>query len=184
MTYLFVIPHGLQAIDAWSGNLSISKQTYDFKFNTIINADARAALEILKNHDELHRINKNVVHSRILENLGENKLRRIVRVKRCLLGYCFRLLFHEEIHEKMFSITTKIIPGRSTFLAGETVWKVKQQQGSRSEISIHGSHTPNFWIPPFIGEIILKQVFLSEMRETTSQIEKMATISKKKIDNP
>jgi hypothetical protein len=171
---LFVVPC-LQALEEWSGDLSIAKQTYHFEFKTTIKAEKKETLSILNNHNELHRINSNVVHSEGLKNTEGNRPQRIVRVKRCLLGYCFRLLFHEEIHEKLSSITAKIIPGKSSFLAGEIVWEVVEKREGYCEISVHGFHTPNFWIPPFIGEIILKQVFLHEMRETASRLEKLAT---------
>ena len=172
-----------QAIEVWSGDLYIAGQTYHFEFEASLIANDQEILDILKNHNEIHKINKHVVHSRAFSSNGSNKLERIIRVKRCLLGYCFRLLFHEEIHESPFGVTAKIISEKSSFQGGETIWTVKRLTDDQSKISIHGFHTPNFWIPPFLGEMILRRVFLSEMKETNTRIEQLAGTKPKKNEN-
>ena len=136
-----------------------------------------------KNHNEIHKINKHVVHSKAFATNGGNKLERMIRGKRRLLGYCFRLLFHEQIHESAFGVAAKIVSRKSSFYGGETTWNVSRLADDRSEISNHGFHTPNFWIPPFLGEMILRRVLLSKIKETTSRIEQLSGTKPRKNEN-
>jgi hypothetical protein len=170
-----------KAIGVWLGNLYVAGQTYYFKFEASIRGNDQKILGILKNHNEIRKINKDVVRSEAFARNRGNKLERMICRKRCLLGYCFRLLFHEQIHESAFGVTAKIVSRKSSFYGGETTWNVRQLADDRSEISIHGFPTTNFWIPPFLGEMILRRVFLSEMKETTSRIEQLSGTKPKKM---
>ena len=71
-------------------------------------------------------------------------------------------------------IVTTVVPGESNFADGRAEWLIEAVDDSHTRISVNARQTPTFWIPPVIGPMLLRHVFLREVQETRSNIERIA----------
>ena len=86
----------------------------------------------------------------------------------------FDLDFVERVHESADDIVTTIIPAESTFTDGVARWHIETVDPNHTRVSVSAEQTPRFWIPPVIGPMMLKRVFLAEVAETCANIERIA----------
>ena len=102
------------------------------------------------------------------------KQRRLV-TQTCILVFCFTAKMVEDVWEKDYSVSTRIIPGLSDFDSGKTLWRLVPVAPGQSRLEINSELEPAFWIPPFIGPYLLKRKMLKEAKQSVMQIEALAT---------
>jgi hypothetical protein len=129
---------------------------------------------VVTDYDDIHRVNDSITESRVLERHGPDRLKRLLALRQCVLVFCFDIRFVEEISIDDERIETTIVPAESTFREGTAVWRLEALDGGRTRITVTAMQTPDFWIPPVLGPMLLKRVFLREIAETCANIERLA----------
>lgn len=155
-------------------DLSFSGATYSYTFVAVVEGSAADVHAIATDYEHTAQLNDDVVESRVLAREGEHELTRLLRLEQCILLVCFDLIFVETVTETADRIITTIVPGASTFTEGSAAWHIEAVDATHTRITVSAIQTPNFWIPPVLGPLVLKRVFLKEVAETCASIERLA----------
>jgi len=161
------------AVETERAEIEFDRGTYSYTFIFVIDGATDAVRAVVTDYDRLHRINSHIVESRVIEHYDAHSLKRLLRLRRCILLFCFDLNFVETVEETPEKIVTTIVPEESTFEDGVAEWRIETVEGMRTRMSVSARQTPTFWIPPVIGPFILKRVMLKEVRETCANIERI-----------
>lgn len=149
-------------------------RTYSYTFTALLDGSSEAVRAVVTDYDRLGRINDDIIESRVLERYGPGHLKRVLRMKHCLLVFCFDFDFVETVEETGERIATTIVPQESNFEDGVAEWRIEPVGERATRITVHATQTPGFWIPPVIGPFLLKRVFIKEINETCVNIERLA----------
>ena len=171
---------GLAMASAAAGATSIEHSEIRFEgsrfrysFVTVIDGAPDAVRQVVTDYDNLDRINRNVILSRVLERYDDGTLKRALFLERCVLGICFDIRFVERVVEEGYRIRTEIIPAESNFERGEAEWLIEALPDGRTRMTLRADQTPEFWIPPVIGPFVLTRVFRYEVTHTCEAIEQL-----------
>lgn len=172
LTLLLLCPL-LEAAVTERAEISFEGHTYQYTFIARLKGDAEAVRAIVTDYDHMKRINDDIVESRVLHRYDNGDLKRLLRLRHCILLLCFDMDFVERVHESGGHITTTMVPEESTFSDGTANWQIEGLADGYTRVSVSARQTPRFWIPPVLGPIVLKRVFMKEVAETCANIERI-----------
>ncbi len=155
-------------------SITFDGNTYAYRFAVVLDAPFSAVAGVVSDHAGLIRINDSITESRVLEQFSASSLKRLVRLRQCVIGFCFKLVFVELVEQDGADFHAVIVPAESTFLDGVADWTLEMLSDTRTRLTLSARQTPDFWIPPVIGPFILKRVFDAEVHETCANIEHFA----------
>jgi len=163
----------VSAADTERAEISFEGRTYQYTFVARMKGDARAVHAVVTDFEHMKRINDDIVESRVLHRYENGELKRLLKLRHCILLFCFDMDFVERVSESPGRITTTMVPEESTFSDGTANWQIEALEDGHTRISVSARQTPRFWIPPVLGPIVLKRVFMSEVAETCANIERI-----------
>ncbi len=163
----------LGAAQTERAEISFEGHTYQYVFVTRIKGDIDAVHAVVTDYDHMQRINDDIVASRVLARYDNGEVKRLLKLRHCILVFCFDMDFVERVRESPGHIITTMVPEESTFLDGTAHWRLEALTGGYTRVSVSARQTPRFWIPPVLGPIILKRVFMQEVAETCANIERL-----------
>ena len=161
------------AAETERAEISFEGRTYQYIFIARMKGDINAVHAVVTDYDHMQRINDDIVESRVLARYDNGELKRLLRLRHCILVFCFDMDFVERVRESPGHIITIVVPEESTFLDGTANWQLQALDGGYTRISVSARQTPRFWIPPVLGPMILKRVFMQEVAETCANIERI-----------
>ncbi len=130
---------------------------------------------VLIDYDRLAEISDAIEESRYIEPGDDGQVLVYTRIGACVFFYCKTI---EKIEHLEFThptyIQTTAIPDRSNVLYSQSEWKLAAADGGGTEVIYRFEFEPNFWVPPLIGTMIIKRVFIDDGASTVDQIEKLA----------
>ncbi len=155
--------------------IRFSNGAYRYFFAATLNANADAVRAVVGDFERLARLNDDIITSHVLARYDEHRLKRRLLLKHCLLVFCFDLDFVEQVEIlPNGDIETHIIPAESTFIRGESVWRISALDATHTRVTLEADQEPRFWIPPLIGPLIIKSSFIAEVTETINKLEQAA----------
>lgn len=163
----------LAAAETERAEISFTGGTYHYVFIARVKGELNAVHAVVTDFDHMQRINDDIVASRVLTRYDNGELKRQLKLRHCILVFCFDMDFVERVRESPGHVTTTMVPEESTFLDGTAVWQLEALDGGYTRISVRARQTPRFWIPPLLGPMILKRVFMQEVAETCINIERI-----------
>lgn len=161
------------AAETERAEIGFEGRTYQYIFIARMKGDINAVHAVVTDYDHMQRINDDIVESRVLARYNNGELKRLLRLRHCILVFCFDMDFVERVRESPGHIITIVVPEESTFLDGTANWQLQALDGGYTRISVSARQTPRFWIPPVLGPMILKRVFMQEVAETCANIERI-----------
>ena len=172
---LFACP--LYAVEILEDTFNFDGKTYSFRYIAALDAPAETVHAVIADHEQLHRINDNIIESRIVKRYSNNRLRRFLRVDRCVLSFCFELHFVEDVEHIGKIVSATIIPEESTFTAGTSRWRADVLSGNRTQLTIKATQTLDLWVPPPLGKALISKIFREELIEMCEHIEQISQAS-------
>ena len=145
----------------------------DYQFSASLEGSNKTVYDVITDYDHLERLNNHIYESRILTRYGPYSLKRLIEMKYCVLRFCFNLTFVETVEETADTVTATIVPEESTFKKGFVEWRIVPVSESHTRLEVRAKQAPDFWIPPLIGPAILKRLFLQEVRDTVTNLERV-----------
>ena len=145
-----------------------------YSFEAQINAHHERVLGKLHNFEQWDRLNDNISKSKVLETLPGKKIKRLLTLTQCIFTFCFNLKFVEVVAFSKDKLEMNIIPGEGNFSAGQAIWETVPEGADKTLIRVSATLTPDFWIPPVIGPLVLERVFLKQISKTIKTIETLA----------
>jgi len=145
-----------------------------YSFEAQINAHHERVLGKLHNFEQWDKLNDNISKSKVLETLPGKKIKRLLTLTQCIFTFCFNLKFVEVVAFSKDKLEMNIIPGEGNFSAGQAIWETVPEGADKTLIRVSATLTPDFWIPPVIGPLVLERVFLKQISKTIKTIETLA----------
>ena len=181
LTIGWIIALGFLIASTISSSASLKKSTIQYKdndflysFEARINAHQEKVISRLINFEQWHQLNDNISKSKVLETLPGNKIKRLLKLTQCIFTFCFNLKFVEVVTLYTHKFEMEIVADEGNFSAGRAIWEIFSDGKDRALIRVNATLTPNFWIPPVIGPLVLEKVFLKQINETIGTIETLA----------
>ena len=162
------------ARDDEQAEFAFAHNAYRYTYATALDADVEAVTAIVTDFDRLHRLNDGITVSRVLERYDEHHVKRLLDGRQCVLMFCFKLRLVEDVRVTPGHVRARVIAGEGSFSAGDMDWYYTAAGAGRTRITFSAAQTLDIWIPPVIGPLVLKRVFLREVRETCANIERLA----------
>ena len=148
---------------------------YHYRFSARIDAPPGAVRAVVTDVAQLARTNDSIRLVRVLARHADGSWTRQLRLRQCVLVFCFDIDFVETVRELPDGIIeTTVIPGAGNFRRGIARWQIKANANGSTEMLMEADQEPDFWIPPVLGPLLMKRTFVSEVQETIVKIEQLA----------
>ena len=177
----WIIALGLLISSMIVSSASLKKSSIEYKdkrflysFEAQINARHDKVLDKLHNFEQWDRLNSNISKSKVLETLPGNKIKRLLTLTQCIFTFCFNLKFVEIVTLSKDRLEMNIVAGEGNFSAGRAIWETVSEGTYKTLIRVNATLSPDFWIPPVVGPLVLEKVFLKQIKKTIETIETLA----------
>ena len=177
----WIITLGLLISSMIVSSASLKKSSIEYKdkrflysFEAQINARHDKVLDKLHNFEQWDRLNSSISKSKVLETLPGNKIKRLLTLTQCIFTFCFNLKFVEIVTLSKDRLEMNIVAGEGNFSAGRAIWETVSEGTYKTLIRVNATLSPDFWIPPVVGPLVLEKVFLKQIKKTIETIETLA----------
>lgn len=144
--------------------------------SVVIHAPAEYVHNVLTDYVHIYRLNPSIIESEVLISPDDNVARVRTKVIACVISYCEEIERVEDVRILASGdIQAKIVPEYSQFKSGVTLWQVRPM-GDDSRLTYHAEIEPDFFIPPVIGNVIVKTKLRDEIMTSFRRLEKIANI--------
>ena len=144
--------------------------------SVVLYAPAEYVQAVLTDYMHIYRLNPSIVESEVLTSADDNVARVRTKVIGCVVFYCEEIERVEDVQIlDSGDIQAEIVPHLSQFKSGITLWQVRSM-GENSMLGYHAEMEPDFFIPPFIGNAIVKAKLREEVTTSFTRLEKIAII--------
>lgn len=143
----------------------------------LIQGDSEQVFEILTDYDKLAEVSDIVLDSGKVtkkRSLEDGPIRVRINTRTCVLIFCFKARIVEDV-EIVGKQTVKavIVPELSDFKSGEIFIQVQDYPEGRTHVKFESRFTPGFWVPPFIGPMIIKHKAIQTTTNTIFKVEEL-----------
>ena len=166
-----------QASTIEAADFQYHQRSYTYRYSSLLDGRFDRVHAIVTDYSGMTRLNDSFLSSEVLAELEDARIERRLVIRSCVWWFCFNLKMVEMLTTlPNGDIQADIVPEQSSFRRGSTTWRVEHVGDKQTRITITGSQTPDFWIPPIIGPALLKKQFLREAAETIGNIERLANV--------
>ena len=154
------------------------------KASVVLHAPAEYVHNVLTDYVHIYRLNPSIVESEVLVSPGNDVARVRTKVVGCVIFYCEEIERVEDVRILASgAIQAKIVPESSQFKSGVTLWRVRSM-GDESRLTYHAEMEPDFFVPPLIGNTIVKARLREEIMASFTRLERIARIQTERDWNP
>jgi Polyketide cyclase / dehydrase and lipid transport len=149
---------------------------YHLVANTHFDASPEAIYDVLTDYDDnaYGRISEIYKESSYLPPDRDGTPLVYTRVEGCVLFYCRSMSRVERLEaDRPRFIRATTVPERSDFKYSRSEWLLEPEQGG-THLLYRLDMEPDFWLPPFVGPMLLKQTLLRGGTEAVDRIEGLA----------
>lgn len=132
---------------------------------------------VLLDYSHQYRLSQTIVESEVLASYDDGG----VMIRSKIL--CCNVLFCRDIERvdtvgvlKSGDIEARIVPELSEFSSGRAVWKLEGND-YKTRLTYEAHVEPDFFIPPLLGTMMVKQQMHEEFKETYIRVERIARIN-------
>lgn len=163
----------IKAVSAEFDELTVGESDgeYRLKVASVLDAPAHYVYHVITDYKHAYRINPAITEARVLPT-GRDAVVRIMNRSEYRIGpFSLAIDWVGDISETALgTITVTTIPELSSFESGSASWKIRPQ-GKRTRVNYKASLKPRFFVPPFIGDYIVKNYMEREAVATFTRIE-------------
>lgn len=182
--FTFIHNGQLHASDITEFEVSEHEGVFYIKASVTLHAPAKYVHNVLTDYVHIYRLNPSIVESEILASPNGEDTRIRTKVIGCVISYCEEIERVEDV--KILTsgdIQAEIVPEFSQFKSGVTLWKIRPM-GEKSSLTYHAEMEPDFFIPPIIGNSIVKAKHRDEVKLSFAFLEKVASIKSERDWSP
>jgi hypothetical protein len=158
--------------------LSVTKVdgVYSLRVVSVIDAPADYVYDVITDYKHAYQINPTITEVAIVPSDRDDVVRVLNRSEHWVGPLCLKIDWVGDIVENGDRyLEIKTIPEFSSFESGSATWELRSQ-GERTWVRYESSLKPNFFIPPFIGDHIMKKQMENETLITFKRIECYAKV--------
>ena len=146
---------------------------YRLRIVALLNAPADYVHNVITDYKHAYRINPSIIKIEILPfDHNHNNVVRLRNLSEHRVGpFCFDIHWVGDILEdKAGIIKIRTVPELSSFKSGSAIWEIRPR--GESTWVLHESRLkPDFFIPPVIGDTIMKNKMRTDTQATFKRIE-------------
>ena len=158
-----------------SANVEHKGKDYQLDLVMEIEAGREGIVALLMDHENFKQLSKVMIESGLVQDAPEDKTRRRLVVKTCIVFFCFKVVMVEDIERPSEDrILAIMVPEESDFNYGRTEWQIEPLGPGRSKINYSFHLQPDFWVPPAIGPFFIKRKMIREAKESILKMEGLA----------
>ena len=152
-------------------SVSESNGEYRLRIVALLNAPADYVHYVITDYKHAYRINPSIIEVEILPFDHNQVLRVRNRSEQWVGPFCFNIDWTGDILETgKGDIKIKTVPELSSFKSGSAIWKIRPR-GERTWVLHESRLEPDFFIPPVIGDTIMKNKMRTDSLATFRRIE-------------
>ncbi|MBV1875185.1 MAG: hypothetical protein KUG50_01010 [Cycloclasticus sp.] len=144
---------------------------YSSTLSTTIHAPRKSIYQLLTSYNDLSKYSRLIYKSQLLAN-GH----LLLNLKVCFFVICFDKKLTLSLEISNHSINGRIVPEYSDFKSGSLKWHLSGNNLA-SFLQFSGELTPNFWLPPIIGPLLIKHKLRSEAKYSVKQLKLLSTLN-------
>ncbi len=176
ITFLIVSGFGgsAQAAHFYSLNVSHDGNQYTVSADVHLDAPLPQVYKVLTDYNHLTRINRAILHSRVLKQIDAHTHIVFIESRVCVLFFCNNIQETQQVVELTpQDIVAQVIPQKSNVKMGSSSWHLDPEDGGTR---MHWQMTiaPDFWIPPLIGPALVEGEMRAQGQYTAEGVEKLA----------
>ena len=142
--------------------------------DTYLAAPQAAVFRVLTDYDQFEQISSAFDESYFLEPDADGTPLVYTRVEGCVLFFCKSLERVERLEfEPPGYIVTTALPERSDFVYSRSEWELAPEE-SGTRVIYRLEMEPDFWVPPLIGPLIIKNRLVNGGKDAVNRIEGLA----------
>jgi hypothetical protein len=150
---------------------------YHIEISGNIAATEKHVRQVLTDYEHTYRLSDSILESKILKTSVNGKVQIQSLVLCCNKVFCREVTRVDEVSVlKSGDLQGVIIPEKSDFISGISIWKIAPID-SGSRITYIASIEPGFFIPPILGTKILLSNMRKELKVMFCRIERIARIN-------
>lgn len=150
---------------------------YEARIVVLFDAPAEYVYSVITDYKHIYRINPSIVETEVLPDRNDGVTRVRNRIEHCIAIFCIEVDMVEDVVEVGEGLlVAKTIPELSSFKSGSSMWYVRPFGNGQTRVQYRSSMKPNFFIPPFIGSMIVKSTLREEITISLSRIECYAKV--------
>jgi len=166
-------PYGPVFLAADLKELSVTETGGEFslKVVSVLDAPSDYVYDVITDYKNAYRINPAVIEVQILPSEQDDAI-RVRNISEHKLGPLnFEIVWVGDIVEMgngQISVTT--LPDHCSFESGSAVWKVRSR-GEQAWVYHESTLKPKFFVPPLVGDFLMKKIMKNKARATFRKIE-------------
>lgn len=175
----------LQAIAGDLTELQVTEEDgiYNMKMVMLVHVQAKYVHKVLTDYTHIYRLNPSITESHVLPSPGPGLTRVKTVMTGCVAFFCRDVGRVEDIRELgPGKLRAVIVPELSSLLSGTAEWDI-QPMGNQTRVVYQATMEPDFFIPPLIGPIFVKENIRGELIASFNRIECVSQI-RRQIEQP
>lgn len=150
-------------------------QRYYVTYEALLNADAERVRAVITDYEQYHRLSAVVAESRVLDRHAAGVLRIRLLLKPCIWIFCVSMpkvsdVFNADNGE----IVYVGVPEHSRFRSTHEHIRIIPDDG-RTRVRYEADLVPAFYVPPFLGPLVVKRRIQQELEVVANKVEALAT---------
>ena len=144
---------------------------YSLQVAVVLNAPVDYVYKVITDYKNAYRINPAITSVEILPSGRDGVVRVRNLSEQCVGPICFGIIWAGDITEtRDGDLEVKTLPELSDFMSGSASWRIRPQ-GKRTSVLYESKLKPAFFIPPVIGDSIIKNHIKNDTLATFKRIE-------------
>jgi len=147
---------------------------YSLRIVDVLDVPADYVRKVITDYKHACRIDPTITKVEVLPTDRDEVVRVRNLSEQCVGPFCFEIAWAGDIVEtKDGDIQVKTIPELSDFVSGSAIWHIRPL-GEHTRVYYESSLKPAFFIPPVIGDIIIKKHIKDDALYIFKNIERQA----------
>ncbi|MGB5425413.1 MAG: SRPBCC family protein [Gammaproteobacteria bacterium] len=149
---------------------------YSLRVVSVLDAPVEYVYDVITDYKHAYRINPTITEVEILPS-DRDQVVRVRNLSEHWVGpFCFKIDWVGDIEEPRDGyLKVKTIPELSSFKSGSAVWELRSQ-GERTWVLHESILKPDFFMPPVIGNHIMRKQMKEDTLDTFNRIECYAKV--------
>lgn len=148
---------------------------YFLSLKAHLDAPPMAVFAVITDYDRLHELHRRIRESRLVRRIDANTAEVYTRFWGCLAGiFCKGMEQVERVEEvPPGELHATVIAEQSDLESGTVSWRLAPD-GAGTLLSYDSRMDPDFWVPPVIGDGLLKRSISRTTRDMIQRVEERA----------
>ena len=167
---ILFLPHHSFGAEILKSSVTHKDGTYTVKYLVSLNANKDDVLKILLDFNNLTKLNQHIISSKVLSKNEDHQIVEVIN-RGCVMIFC-KSIHNTQIVKLNGNVLSAItIAEKSNLKYGKLTWSLITEK-DKTKIDFEAIIQPDFFIPPFIGPILIKGIIADNSIETLMNIEK------------